>query len=169
MGAPEVENVKCDMSSSVRENADVEDVEIAETTVRVEDIRTKEIFDDPESQTVTEDACALSPKQARRAHRKAVKTQQRSKREQLPDAVVAKNKPCGICGRLVDLLVRCTHDSSGKWSMLCGRCWKAASGGVPDGDADHPYYRYGGLWKNVAADSSKPSFRVHAMSNYQVF
>ena len=31
-----------------------------------------------------------------------------------------------------------------------GKCWHAASGGVPDGDADHPHYRYGGLWKSKA-------------------
>ena len=35
--------------------------------------------------------------------------------------------------------------------MLCGKCWRDASGGVPDGDADHPHYRYGGLWKNRRA------------------
>ena len=27
------------------------------------------------------------------------------------------------------------------------RCWNNVSGGVPDGDAKHPDYRYGGLWK----------------------
>ena len=31
------------------------------------------------------------------------------------------------------------------------KCWKVASGGVPDGDANHPHYRYGGLWKNRRA------------------
>ena len=31
------------------------------------------------------------------------------------------------------------------------QCWRDASGGVPDGDADHPHYRYGGLWKNRRA------------------
>lgn len=25
--------------------------------------------------------------------------------------------------------------------QVCGRCWKDVSGGVVDGDADHPYYR----------------------------
>jgi hypothetical protein len=33
--------------------------------------------------------------------------------------------------------------------MVCGKCWKDVSGGgVVDGDATHPYYQYGGLWKN---------------------
>jgi len=69
-----------------------------------------------------------------------------------------KRKPCDLCLRPVDLLVRCTCDASQKWRMLCGRCWKDASGGVPDGDAQHPHYRYGGLWKNRAAKVSTPSF-----------
>jgi hypothetical protein len=32
--------------------------------------------------------------------------------------------------------------------MVCGKCWHDVSGGVPDGDRDHPFYSYGGLWKN---------------------
>jgi hypothetical protein len=39
-------------------------------------------------------------------------------------------------------------DSTATWRMVCGKCWHTVSGGVADGDADHPYYRYGGLWKN---------------------
>jgi len=35
-----------------------------------------------------------------------------------------------------------------EWKMVCGKCWNAASGGVVDGDASHPFYKYGGLWKN---------------------
>ena len=26
--------------------------------------------------------------------------------------------------------------------QVCGSCWKKVSGGVPDGDKDHPHYRY---------------------------
>ena len=33
--------------------------------------------------------------------------------------------------------------------MVCGSCWKEVSGGVVDGDEQHPDYRYGGLWKNL--------------------
>ena len=32
--------------------------------------------------------------------------------------------------------------------MVCGKCWRDVSGGVVDGDDAHPFYRYGGLWKN---------------------
>ena len=39
--------------------------------------------------------------------------------------------------------------------MVCpGKCWKEVSGGVVDGNADHPYYRYGGAWKNKVAGAS---------------
>mmetsp|Transcript_165345 Transcript_165345/g.525437 ORF Transcript_165345/g.525437 Transcript_165345/m.525437 type:complete len:372 (+) Transcript_165345:76-1191(+) len=104
----------------------------------------------------------LSKADARRVHKLAVKAEKeerRARRSGSPEAIAAKRKPCDICERPVDLLVRCTCDASGKWRMLCGRCWTVASGGVPDGDADHPHYRYGGLWKNRAAKNlSTPSF-----------
>ena len=61
----------------------------------------------------------------------------------------AGQKPCDLCGKSVDLLVRCQYKGSrGEWRMVRGRCWNGTSGGVVDGDADHPEYRYGGLWKN---------------------
>ena len=63
------------------------------------------------------------------------------------------SKACDLCDTRVDLLVRCQVDSTKRWKMACGKCWKTASGGVPDGDADHPHYRYGGLWKNRRAGS----------------
>ena len=50
-----------------------------------------------------------------------------------------------------DLLIRCRVDASGRWNMVCGRCWKHVSGGKTDGDAEHPHYAYGGLWKNRRA------------------
>ena len=62
-------------------------------------------------------------------------------------------KPCGLCERNVDLLIRCQVDQSRKWKMVCGGCWKKVSGGQTDGDSDHPYYKYGGLWKNRKASS----------------
>lgn len=58
----------------------------------------------------------------------------------------------GFQSYYVDLLVRCTVDASKRWRMACGACWREASGGVTDGDADHPHYTYGGLWKNRAAN-----------------
>ena len=27
-------------------------------------------------------------------------------------------------------------------------CWRSVSGGVTDGTAEFPYYKYGGVWKN---------------------
>lgn len=40
------------------------------------------------------------------------------------------------------------EEGQADWKMVCGKCWHVASGGVVDGDAHHPHYRYGGLWKN---------------------
>lgn len=60
---------------------------------------------------------------------------------------------------MVDLLIRCTMDESQAWKMICGKCWKEASGGVADGDGANPHYRYGGLWKNRRTNrdiSTKP-------------
>jgi hypothetical protein len=37
---------------------------------------------------------------------------------------------------------RCQVDSTGTWHMVCGKCWLQVSGGVVDGDNQHPYYRY---------------------------
>jgi hypothetical protein len=49
-------------------------------------------------------------------------------------------------------LVRCMYKQNQvDWEMVCGKCWNVASGGVIDGSSDHPYYRYGGLWKNRRA------------------
>eukprot|EP00566_Odontella_aurita_P001105 CAMPEP_0113564578 /NCGR_PEP_ID=MMETSP0015_2-20120614/21698_1 /TAXON_ID=2838 /ORGANISM="Odontella" /LENGTH=237 /DNA_ID=CAMNT_0000466677 /DNA_START=380 /DNA_END=1093 /DNA_ORIENTATION=- /assembly_acc=CAM_ASM_000160 len=86
-------------------------------------------------------------KAQRKAAKKAAKAARRAQREGRGDPT-AGNKPCDMCDKRVDLLIRCTYDESGVWKMVCGKCWKEASGGVVDGDADHPHYRYGGLWKN---------------------
>ena len=104
------------------------------------------------------DASARDAKRdARKAAKKAVKAAKRSKRagassdnEDGSDASDG-SKACDLCDTRVDLLVRCQVDSTKRWKMACGGCWKTASGGVPDGDADHPHYRYGGLWKNRRA------------------
>jgi hypothetical protein len=50
--------------------------------------------------------------------------------------------------KYVNLLIRCTIDPTNQWKMVCGKCWHDVSGGVIDGSPLHPYYRYGGLWKN---------------------
>eukprot|EP00979_Chaetoceros_neogracilis_P001451 scaffold249_cov262-Chaetoceros_neogracile.AAC.18 len=86
-------------------------------------------------------------KELRKAEKKRKKQERRAKREGRGDKSVGQ-KQCDMCSKSVDLLIRCTYDESLDWKMICGKCWNIASGGVVDGDKDHPYYRYGGLWKN---------------------
>ena len=64
-------------------------------------------------------------------------------------------KPCDLCHKDVDLLVRCTVDESKQFKMVCGKCWPLVSGGVPDGSSQFPHYTYGGLWKNRNANLKK--------------
>eukprot|EP00542_Grammatophora_oceanica_P009367 CAMPEP_0194027226 /NCGR_PEP_ID=MMETSP0009_2-20130614/1398_1 /TAXON_ID=210454 /ORGANISM="Grammatophora oceanica, Strain CCMP 410" /LENGTH=274 /DNA_ID=CAMNT_0038666201 /DNA_START=204 /DNA_END=1028 /DNA_ORIENTATION=- len=82
----------------------------------------------------------------RKAAKKAKKAARRAQREGKDPEAGRKN--CDICAKSVDLLVRCQVDKTLDWKMVCGRCWNDVSGGVVDGDENHPYYRYGGLWKN---------------------
>ncbi len=86
-------------------------------------------------------------KAQRKAEKKRKKQERRAQREGRGDPT-AGQKQCDMCEKHVDLLIRCTYDESLEWKMVCGRCWKIASGGVVDGDGAHPYYKYGGLWKN---------------------
>jgi hypothetical protein len=59
------------------------------------------------------------------------------------------SKPCSLCGRRRNVLIRCQIDSTKKWHFICtGKCWKQVSGGRIEGDADHREYKYGGMWKN---------------------
>lgn len=86
-------------------------------------------------------------KAARKAAKKSQKAATRAKREgNAPEAT--GQKPCGVCERGRDLLIRCQTDESKVWRMVCGKCWRDVSGGMVDGDGKHPHYRYGGLWKN---------------------
>ena len=105
------------------------------------------ISDDGSDDGADADARGGDARAQRKAARKQAKAARRAKREGRADAGVGA-KPCDACAREVDLLVRCTTDASGAWRMVCGRCWRDVSGGVADGDAAHPHYRYGGLWKN---------------------
>jgi hypothetical protein len=111
-------------------------------------------------------------REKRRAARKA-------RKEAAAEAAAAREKksggggakPCSLCAAPVHLLIRCQTDVSKTWNMVCGKCWNKVrtapcplcrfrhnspqkrwqvSGGVPDGDAEHPFYRYGGLWKSRA-------------------
>lgn len=90
----------------------------------------------------------LDPRAARKAAKKAAKALRRARRQ---GEDTGGQKPCDVCTREVDLLIRCQTDSGKQWRMVCGRCWKtpAVAGGVVDGDGTNPHYRYGGLWKNL--------------------
>ena len=83
----------------------------------------------------------------RKAAAKAAKALKRAKREGRAPKETGQ-KCCDMCSRGSDLLVRCQVDETKQWKLVCGRCWKSASGGVVDGDSAHPHYRYGGLWRN---------------------
>lgn len=101
-----------------------------------------------ETSTLIHDHSEDDPRTARKAAKKAAKAERRAKRQGTLD--YHGQKDCDVCGKSVDLLIRCTIDVSGQWKMVCGKCWHGVSGGVVDGDAQHPHYRYGGLWKNRA-------------------
>ena len=91
---------------------------------------------------------------SRKAAKKATKALRRAKRAGVADETTGQ-KQCDLCDASVNLLVRCRTDTTKKWRMVCGRCWKDVSGGVPDGDASHPNYQYGGLWKNRNVQSGE--------------
>mmetsp|Transcript_12773 Transcript_12773/g.51348 ORF Transcript_12773/g.51348 Transcript_12773/m.51348 type:complete len:300 (-) Transcript_12773:270-1169(-) len=112
---------------------------------------------DAEEESGGPDGARDARREQRKAAKKAAKAEKRAKRGG-GDGIDAEGgrvddgrKACDGCGARVDLLIRCQTDASRAWTMRCGKCWKVASGGVPDGDADHPHYRYGGLWKNRRA------------------
>lgn len=83
-------------------------------------------------------------KEERKAARKVVKAAAREKRSADPKD---QRKPCELCQQPQVLLYRCRIDASAVWRMVCPVCWPGVSGGVADGDAAHPHYRYGGTWK----------------------
>ena len=105
-----------------------------------------------------QDTCEMpdqeSPNADRKAARKAAKALKRANREGRGDPTVGQ-KPCALCARKSDLLVRCQHDASGSWNLVCGKCWNldSVAGGVVDGSGCNPHYRYGGLWKNLRKQS----------------
>lgn len=83
----------------------------------------------------------------------AVKAARRAQRQGLAASGSSEygKKACDVCGDKKDLLIRCQTDERRTWRMVCGKCWVSVSGGVVDGDEEHPHYRYGGLWKNLKA------------------
>ena len=59
------------------------------------------------------------------------------------------SKPCDLCQRRRDVLIRCRIDDTKKWYFVCtGKCWQGVSGGNVDGGSEHPHYKYGGTWRN---------------------
>lgn len=112
-----------------------------------------------DEEAASEEETEQDPRELRKSRKAALKAERRARRAQSPqERAAAKRKPCSLCDKAVDLLVRCKIDDTKNWHMLCGRCWREASGGVPDGDAEHPHYRYGGLWKNRSAQVVTPKF-----------
>lgn len=101
-------------------------------------------------------AMTMTKKMLRQQHKEAVKAAKRDRRaKRTGNAPEAGRKPCDLCQREVDLLVRCTVDESKRYQMVCGKCWPKVSGGVPDGLPEYPHYTYGGLWKNRNANLKK--------------
>lgn len=89
----------------------------------------------------------VDEKTRRKLAKKAKKAERRAQRQGRGDPTTGQ-KNCDKCDKSVDLLIRCIYEPNGNWKMVCGKCWHVVSGGVVDGDAAHPHYRYGGLWKN---------------------
>lgn len=108
---------------------------------------------------VDESAVAMSADEdeegGRAKHKASVKAQKADRRARLAfeGDPTSGSKACDECSKLVNELIRCQTDASKKWRMVCGKCWTKVSGGVVDGDANHPHYRYGGLWKNRRVQS----------------
>ena len=84
----------------------------------------------------------------------------------------AFRKHCDLCHEPYDVLVRCQIDGTGQWHFICPkRCWKSVSGGVIDGSSDHPFYKYGGMWKNkhalVSAKKPKRSKKSRKKNGFE--
>jgi hypothetical protein len=93
-----------------------------------------------------------SPRTARKLAQKQAKALRRQKRQGIAAASTGQ-KPCDLCDKSSNTLIRCRIDERPDWKLVCGKCWKSVSGGVADGDADHPHYQYGGLWRNKNVQS----------------
>ena len=123
----------------------------SEDASKGEEVNNREI-DDECDDAEGDESVQVDQKAAKKAAKKALKAEKRAKRTGSEDSVKNKQKPCDYCSKNVDLLIRCQIDSTKEWKMVCGKCWHVVSGGVVDGDAAHPHYKYGGLWKNRAAE-----------------
>jgi len=102
------------------------------------------------------DSSARTERARHKAEVKAQKAQRRARLEFSGDPTSGQ-KPCDVCERSVNQLIRCQTDATKIWRMVCTKCWPSVSGGVVDGDLTRfPHYRYGGLWKNRRAQNGKP-------------
>lgn len=111
----------------------------------------KESIETSAGMAILGDDSVAQRKAQRKAETKAKKAERRAQRQGRGDPKSGQ-KTCDMCGKSVDLLIRCVYEEGQiDWKMVCGKCWKTASGGVVDGDSNHPHYRYGGLWKNRRA------------------
>ena len=124
--------------------ADMSEMEVASIV--------EETNKDDDDSSSSESDFITDAKARRKAEKKRKKAERRAQREGRGDPT-AGQKQCTLCAKSVNLLIRCQHDRSGEWAMVCGKCWNEVSGGVVDGDDSHPYYRYGGLWKNRRAQT----------------
>merc|ERR1711871_804787 len=102
----------------------------------------------PVAETVDAVAATKAQDQARQQRKAAKKLMKAEKRARLTGDGSDGSKLCTCCSSPSNLLIRCRIDETKAWHMVCGKCWQKVSGGVPDGDAAHPHYCYGGLWKN---------------------
>ena len=98
-----------------------------------------------ESHQIALETQQLTPPNLTRKERKRLAKQNRRDRRA---GNFDNRKECQVCAKRVDTTIRCTIDASQEWTHVCGKCWHDVSGGVTDGDARHPHYRYGGLWRN---------------------
>jgi len=118
--------------------------------------------DEEEQDAEREEDSVLDPKALKKMLRKqrkesvkAQKQERRLKREGNTTPEVGR-KPCDVCSKEVDMLIRCTIDATQQYRMVCGTCWPSVSGGVTDGNPHtHPHYNYGGVWKNRNATQNK--------------
>jgi hypothetical protein len=139
------QNAKAKIKNKYPDSDDGDDEE--EDKVMGQKHREKDTSDEQELGKGARDHDPEVSREARKAQKKAAKAQKRAVREGRTDEDVGQ-KTCNLCSTRVDLLVRCTVDVDQQWKMVCEQCWTGVSGGVTDGDAEHPHYRYGGLWKN---------------------
>ena len=162
IGCPESDSDDNELLGSILES-DVDDKELLlnsictgmlemEVSNIVEEASKKDGTLSQDDSSSSESDAITDAKARRKAEKKRKKAERRAQREGRGDPT-AGQKQCTLCAKSVNLLIRCQHDRSGEWAMVCGKCWNNVSGGVVDGDDSHPYYRYGGLWKNRRAQT----------------